>query len=295
MNLLGILSIGLATVGLLFTVSCGGNISPESHSNSALSETPNPSLGPLQRNRIIEDVGNAAAALSGALRTHDFHGQRILTDYILTNTQCVIAMRITKGAFLLGGEGGVGLMSCRLGWGWSAPSFVRAGGFDLSAAIGFQSVDMTVFITDPGTAARYKGQGNFEARPFLSAVAASADIALKQTQRYGLVTVQSDPRGLYAGVGISFTSLSHMQAARNQIVYGSLFNAGFAGEPVDANGRACSTYLIPTRRNACVEAFNVRVGGGVNHQVTADLILNTPAEHAPELTRAFNDVLRLLR
>ncbi len=149
------------------------------------------------------------------------------------------------------------------------------------------------FITSPSIAERYKGQANFEAAPILGAVAANADIALNYVQRYGMVTVQADSAGLYAGVGISFTSLSHMQAARNQIVYGSIFNGGAAvAVPVDLAGRECSTYLLLVRRQACIDDFYRRNNGANIGLVSAGMILSLPSERAPEVTSGFNDVVR---
>jgi lipid-binding SYLF domain-containing protein len=284
-------SILAAAVSLSFA-ACR-TTGPRDAEGSDTLEVNNPALGVGQMSRIADATSEAAEAVHSALRAADLGGNRIVSPDLLAQTKCIIGLRITKGAILLGGGGGGGMMACRHPeGGWSAPSYVRTGGFDLSAAIGFQSMDMTIFITDAAVAQSYKGQGNLDAKPFISAVAASADLALAKVQQYGLVAVQTDVTGLYAGVGINFSSLSHMQADRNQFVYSQVLG-GQVGTPADLDGRLCSTYLLPGKRQQCIADYNARTGGGMA-PVTVDGIFALQASNAPQMTKPFNDELRAI-
>jgi SH3 domain-containing YSC84-like protein 1 len=236
-----------------------------------------------QAARIQKATASATSAVLSALYASDRFGSRIVSPELIRDTQCVVAMQITRGAFLLGGEGGEGAMTCRLARGWSAPSYVRTGGFELSAAIGFDVMNVTLFITNPALAEQFKGQLNFDTRAYASAVAASASAALTAAGRFGMAVVQTSQTGLFAGVGISFTSMSHMQAQRNQLLYNEIFGGSV---PVDRMGRPCASYILPARRDACVAAYVASTGGKVV-LVSAAEILSLPSYKAPAITRSF--------
>jgi len=275
-----------ALVIAIFT-ACG---SPDQ--SSTISETENPALRRGQYNVISKSVSNASQAISSALMVHDPRsGQQVVTGELLKRTKCIIAISVHRGAFLLGGNGGDGLMSCRMfSKEWSAPSFVRTGGFELSAGIGYTSFNLAMFITDEGLANRYKQQANFDVRSYLSAVAANASAAILNADRYGMAVIQTNDAGLYAGVGITFSSLSHMMAVRNPLVYQNVFGQS---EPTDRGGRTCASYVIRRRREACIAEWSARTGGSVA-SITARAILETPANLAPQITKVFNDNLRRL-
>lgn len=56
-----------------------------------------------------------------------------------------------KGAFLVGGQYGQGVVSCRTGHGWSAPAFIQMTGASFGLQIGGQSTDLVlVAVTKDG-------------------------------------------------------------------------------------------------------------------------------------------------
>ncbi len=242
----------------------------------------------LQDMAIRNVTNDSAAALSASMSIHDRNGDKVVSKELLDKTKCIVTMKVTRGAFLLGGSGGEGLMVCRLpNGGWSAPSYVRTGSFELSAAIGFDSTNITMFVTDDGLAQSFKSQLNFGAKAYAKAVAASAGLALEASNKYGMAVVQTNSQGLFAGVGISFSSFSHMQAGRNQNVYADSLGDG---TPVDSSGRRCDTYIRPLLRQSCLDSYEQKIGRKVQ-PVTADKILSSPAQTAPQITRAVTDIL----
>ena len=61
--------------------------------------------------------------------------------------ECVIVVRgLKKAAFVIGGEYGKGLMSCKHEAGWSAPIFMQIGKGSWGLQIGAQSIDLVLLV-----------------------------------------------------------------------------------------------------------------------------------------------------
>ena len=261
-----------------------------SSNESALNETADPQFEVNQKWRIQTTIEQAASAVSSASKINGKDGKPVVSSDLIGKSNCIIAMQVDRGALLLGGSGGEGVMSCRTGSGWSAPSFLQTGGFDLGAGIGWERLQTVVFVADQNLANNWKQNGSFTVGTYAKAIAADASVALQSMNEFGLAVVQASNGGLYAGVGVSFNSLSHAQEMRNQPVYGDLLGGG---SPEDSTGRKCSTYILPGRRNGCIFEWERRTGKKVK-PVTSEEILNTPADNAPMITKQFNDQLRQL-
>lgn len=268
---------------LLFFMGC-----KTSSDSSGLMETQDPQIEANQKARILQTVADAVSAVSGSLKVLGPNNAPVITPDVTAKTNCIIGMQIERGAILIGGSGGEGLMSCRVPGGWSAPSFLKTGGIDIGASIGFESLQTTIFVSDPKLVKAWSESGTFEMKTYAKAIVGDAGAALQSFGQNGFAVVQVSNGGLYAGVGISFSSLNHAQETRNQAVYGEAFGGGV---PSDAAGRLCSTYLLLGRRNGCIADWQKRTGKKVI-EVLSTQILSMSAEMAPLLTKPFNDVLR---
>jgi lipid-binding SYLF domain-containing protein len=270
--------------GLIVVVGC-----KTASDNSGLSETPDPQIEGNQAARIKQTVSDSSAALNGAMKVLGPNNVPVVSEDVLAQTKCIIALQVDRGAILLGGSGGEGLMTCRLQQGgWSAPSFLRTGGFDLGASIGFERMQSAIFVSDDKLAKKWQAAGSFEVGTYLKAVAGDASAALQSLKQFGLAVVQVANGGLYAGVGVRFSSLDHAQETRNQVVYGEVLGGGV---PSDAAGRLCSTYLLPGRRNGCIAEWEKKSGKQVR-PVVSTMIFAMPNDVAPMLTKTFNDIVR---
>ncbi len=71
---------------------------------------------------------------------------------ILQQATCVaVVPGMIKGAFVVGGQYGQGVVTCRTGHGWSAPVFIRMAGGSFGFQIGGQSTDLVlVAVNDRG-------------------------------------------------------------------------------------------------------------------------------------------------
>ena len=75
-----------------------------------------------------------------------------IPEEVLSGAKCIAVIPdMAKGAFLVGGEHGRGVVTCRTGHGWSAPAFISIGGGNFGFQAGAQSVDLVMlFMNDKG-------------------------------------------------------------------------------------------------------------------------------------------------
>lgn len=71
-----------------------------------------------------------------------------IPDDIAAKATCVaVVPGFKKGAFLVGGQYGQGVVTCRTGHGWSAPAFIQLTGASFGLQIGGQSTDLVLIGT----------------------------------------------------------------------------------------------------------------------------------------------------
>ena len=74
---------------------------------------------------------------------------RGIPDSIASKATCVAVIPgFKKGAFVVGGQYGQGVVSCRTGKGWSAPAFIQMTGASFGLQIGGQSIDLVLVATN---------------------------------------------------------------------------------------------------------------------------------------------------
>jgi SH3 domain-containing YSC84-like protein 1 len=75
-----------------------------------------------------------------------------IPEEVLNGAKCIaVVPDMAQGAFIVGGEHGRGVVTCRTGHGWSAPAFISLGGGSFGFQAGGQSVDLVMlFMNDKG-------------------------------------------------------------------------------------------------------------------------------------------------
>jgi lipid-binding SYLF domain-containing protein len=129
---------------------------------------------------------------------------------------------MVKGAFVVGGEYGKGLVSERLSNGqWSAPSFIKLGGGNFGFQLGAEATDVVlVFTSRDGFKGMLDGKvklgadASVAAGPVGRKAEASTDVLLKSP-----VLAYSRSKGLFAGVSLDGSVVSIDESA-NKKVYG---------------------------------------------------------------------------
>ena len=97
------------------------------------------------RDKQLERVEEAGTVLNEIMSAPD----RGIPEEILGSAKCVaVVPSLLKGGFLIGGEYGHGVASCRLDKGWSAPAFFAVKGGSFGLQIGGQAVDLVMLIMD---------------------------------------------------------------------------------------------------------------------------------------------------
>ena len=75
-----------------------------------------------------------------------------IPEEVLTSVKCIaVVPNMGKGGFVVGGEHGRGVVTCRTAHGWSAPAFISLGGGNFGFQAGAESVDLVMlFMNDKG-------------------------------------------------------------------------------------------------------------------------------------------------
>jgi lipid-binding SYLF domain-containing protein len=164
-------------------------------------------------------VREAAAVLSEARHA----GDKGIPEDLWRQAACVVVIpSLKKAAFVVGGEYGRGVMSCRTENGWSAPAFLELAKGSWGFQIGAEQIDLVLVIRNRRGAEKLL-QDKVSLGADLSAAAgpigrtatASTDIQMRAE-----ILSYSRSQGLFAGVDISGGALKPDTDA-NHDVYGS--------------------------------------------------------------------------
>src|SRR4051812_5101820 len=70
-----------------------------------------------------------------------------IPEEVLESAKCMLVVpHMIKGGFILGGQHGRGIATCRTSNGWSAPAFVSVGGGSAGLQIGLEGVDLVMLV-----------------------------------------------------------------------------------------------------------------------------------------------------
>jgi lipid-binding SYLF domain-containing protein len=134
-----------------------------------------------------------------------------IPDSIVKQATCLAVIpSLKKAAFVVGGEYGQGVVTCRTGHGWSAPAFIRMAGGSFGLQIGGQGTDLVlVAVNDHGMQdllkSKFKigGDASAAAGPVGRNSTASTDWKLNAE-----LLSYSRSKGLFAGIDLDGASVS---------------------------------------------------------------------------------------
>jgi lipid-binding SYLF domain-containing protein len=164
-----------------------------------------------------ETLGNAATVLQGMLDA------KSVPESLLAKANCVIVLpSVKKGAFLVGGTGGRGPMSCRGGKNfigkWSAPAMFEIGGASFGMQVGGSSTDFVLLIMS-GTAVDKVLEGKTKIGSDMTAAAGPSGATSAGSVGGTDILTYGRASGLFAGMSLSGASLSPDDDA-NERLYG---------------------------------------------------------------------------
>ncbi|HEY0797457.1 MAG TPA: lipid-binding SYLF domain-containing protein [Acidisarcina sp.] len=161
-----------------------------------------PALAASDKATIEKRLDNAKSVLDQITQTPDHS----VPDAILQQATCVgVIPGLKKAAFVVGGEYGQGVVTCRTPNGWSAPAFIKLSGGSFGFQIGGQSTDLVlVAVNDKGFQDLLKSKFKIGADAAASAgpVGRNSQAATDWKLNAELLTY-SRSKGLFAGIDLN--------------------------------------------------------------------------------------------
>ena len=162
-------------------------------------------------------VAASAASLSTAETKRIQEAAQVLKDIhavpdkdipqeLWSKAACVIVVPgLKKAAFVIGGEYGKGLMSCRHGEAWSAPVFMQVGKGSWGLQIGAQSIDLVLLVmNENGMQKLLKNKVSLGAEASIAGGPVGRDArAATDAQLKAEILSYSRTQGLFAGINLS--------------------------------------------------------------------------------------------
>ncbi len=138
----------------------------------------------------------------------EIHGvpDRDIPRELWERAACVIVVPgLKKAAFIIGGEYGKGLMSCRHGGQWSAPIFMQIGKGSWGLQVGAQSIDLVLLVMNAnGMEKMLRNKVSLGAEASIAAGPVGRDArAATDAQMKAEVLSYSRTQGLFAGINLS--------------------------------------------------------------------------------------------
>jgi SH3 domain-containing YSC84-like protein 1 len=164
-----------------------------------------------------ETLGNAATVLQAMLDA------KSVPEDLLAQADCVIVLpSVKKGAFIVGGTGGRGPMSCRGGKNfsgrWSAPAMFSIGGASFGLQVGGSATDFVLLLMAPRAVEKVLG-GKTKIGSDMTAAAGPSGATSAGSVGGADILTYGRASGLFAGMSLSGASLSPDSDA-NERLYG---------------------------------------------------------------------------
>jgi SH3 domain-containing YSC84-like protein 1 len=171
----------------------------------------------------VKKLDEAAAVLS-EIRSAPDGG---IPERTWNNARCVLVIpSLKKAAFIIGGEFGSGVMSCRHGGKWGAPVFMEMTKGSAGFQFGAESTDLVLVVTNENGVHKLLGDkvtlgagASVAAGPVGRTATAATD-----AQMTAEMLAYSRSKGLFAGIDVSGGTLK-LDDKRNQQAYGPSANA----------------------------------------------------------------------
>ena len=169
------------------------------------------------REKLGERAEDAAAVLDEVMGT----AEAAIPEKLLEGARCVAVIpRVVKVGFIFGGRHGRGLLSCRVGDGWSRPSYIAITGGSFGLQIGAQATDFVLVFANERAAKALTSQKitlGGDASVSAGPVGRTAEVATDATFRTEIYSY-SRSKGLFAGLSLEGSSL-RVDGDANEAVY----------------------------------------------------------------------------
>src|SRR6185503_20769627 len=189
----------------------------------------------------IEKLNDAAMVLTELRNTPEG-----IPDSIWSKAHCVLVIpSLKKAGFIVGGEHGSGVMSCRHGNTWGAPVFMEMTKASAGLQAGVSSTDLVLVVMNEKGAEKLLNNkvtlgadASVAAGPVGRSASAATDAQLSAE-----MLSYSRAKGLFAGIDLSGGSLNP-DSSRNERAYGP-----------NASARAIALGTTPVKMSTEAQAF----------------------------------------
>lgn len=190
------------------------------------------------KEKVGQRLNDAAAVIREVMATPD----KAIPASILRGASCVVVVPgYKKAAFVVGGEYGQGVATCRTPRGWSAPVCVQMEGGSFGFQIGGQSTDLVMIaMNDQGLQSMLKNKFKLGADAAASAGPVGRDAAAGTDWKLNAeFLTYSRSKGLFAGINLDGTVVSQNQRDTEAIYSANIpFETILKGEhPVPGEAR----------------------------------------------------------
>lgn len=206
------------------------------------------------KSKIAGRLNDAAAVIQQIMATPD----KAIPTSILSGAACVVVVpSYKKAAFVVGGQYGQGVATCRTARGWSAPVCVQMAGGSFGFQIGGQATDLVmVAMNDQGLQDMLKNKFKLGADAAASAGPVGRNAAAGTDWKLNAeFLTYSRSKGLFAGINLDGTVVSQ-NADDTRVLYGAnipfeTILKGNQATPVEARTfvRTVAHYFVKARAN----------------------------------------------
>ena len=176
-----------------------------------------------KENKTAQRLEDAATVISEIMDTPD----KGIPQDLLDKAQCIIVVPgLKKGAFILGGKYGKGVVSCRKsgGTGWTAPASIRIEGGSVGLQIGGSESDVVMLVMNERGMQKLMeskftlgGEGEVAAGPVGRNATAQTDALMRAE-----ILSWSRSRGIFAGISLQGATL-RQDLDDNKELYGKAY------------------------------------------------------------------------
>lgn len=171
------------------------------------------------KTKVAGRLNEAAAVIRQIMATPD----KSIPGSILADAACVVVVpSYKKAAFVVGGQYGQGVATCRTPRGWSAPVCVQMAGGSFGFQIGGQSTDLVMIaMNDQGLQDMLKNKFKLGADAAASAGPVGRNAAAGTDWKLNAqFLTYSRSKGLFAGINLDGTVVSQNQED-TRVLYGA--------------------------------------------------------------------------
>ena len=139
---------------------------------------------------------------------------------LLGNAKCIaVVPKLTKGGFIVGGEHGNGVVSCRTASGWSAPAFITITGGSVGLQVGAEHQEIVLLMNNQGEQELINGHWDLGAEAVAAGPTGDSAGVGESTGWKAPVLSYAHSSGAYAGANLQGSKIDLDQDA-NHNLYG---------------------------------------------------------------------------